>query len=159
MTIAGKFCAQCKRPLQPATVSRLSGEGGGYKVALESIPVMACAANHMRLIGPEFVGEALDAVSKGELSGVYAANQQGFLGRRTHCGKCGFEIVNGITKNREFRTNLPLESGASMQITLSAPWIRCATCGAEQLPRVTDLPQEVINALTRAFRDAKIGIA
>jgi hypothetical protein len=157
MTPASKKpCAQCRKPVQPTTVSHLSGEEGGYRVALESIPVFVCAENHRRLISPEFASEVLDTIGKGELSQAYAAHRHGLFRRRTHCAKCGVEIDRSTPGTREFRTSMPLQSGASMQITVSAPWIRCGTCGTEQLPRLNDVPEHLLKALARAFRGAQI---
>jgi hypothetical protein len=159
MTPAGKLCSQCRKPVQPATVSHLSGEVGGYRVALESVPVFASVDNHRRLISPRFASEVLDAIGKSELSQAYAAHQQGLFGRRTHCARCGVEMERPVPGNREFRTSMPVKSGASMQIAVSVPWIRCATCGTEQLPRVNDTPEHLLKALARAFRGAQVDAA
>jgi hypothetical protein len=54
---------------------------------------------------------------------------------------------------------MSVQFGVSMQITVSAPWIRCATCGTEQLPRLNDVPEHLLKALARAFRGAQIRAA
>jgi len=159
MALSRKPCAQCKKPVQLTTISHLSGEEGGYRVVLKSLPIMMCADNHKRLINPDFAMQILDVIGRGELSGVYAAYQRGFLRRRTYCARCGFEINKAILTNREFRASMAVESGPTMEITINAPCLRCITCGIDQLPEVNEPTDRIFRALARAFRGEEIHAA
>ncbi len=155
MAMSRKPCRQCKQPVELKTVPVLSGEDGGYRISLESVPVMVCAANHKRLIHPEFALQVMDIIANPS-SGVYAAPQRGLLRKRTYCAKCAAELEQMAPTSRDFRVTVPVESEGPMIVFLTAPCLKCRQCGTEQLPREQDLADRVFKALAGAFRGAEI---
>lgn len=156
MAISRKPCTQCKKPVELQTVPALSGEDGGYRISLESVPAMVCADNHKRLIHPEFALQVMDAIVDPSSSGLYAAPQRGLLKKRTYCAKCGSELAGLQPAIRDYRVTVAVESAAPMVVALSAPCLKCTQCGTEQLPREQDLNDRVFKALAGAFRSAEL---
>ena len=156
MAISVRACLRCSKPVSIQAIPPISGTEGTYKMTLEGVSVMICEENHKRLVYSDLAMRLMDHVADPDKSGLYAATRRGLFKKRTYCAKCTTELPSGTADNKDYRVSVPLRNIEPVTVILSAPVIRCAQCGVEQLPDEADLLKYVFKAMTHAFRAAEI---
>lgn len=156
MTISRKTCSLCKKPVSLQVLSPISGTEGAYKMRLEGVSAMICGDNHKRFVYPDLAMRLMDHVANPDASGLYAATQRGLFKKHAHCAKCAAELPTGKPHSKDYRVSVPLPDIQPVTVTLSAPVLKCAQCGTEQLPDDADLMKYVFKAMVHAFRSAEI---
>ena len=156
MAISQKACSRCSKPVSIQAVSALRGSEGAYKLELEGVSAMVCAENHKRFVYPDLAMRLMDYIANSEASGLYAATKRGLFKKHTHCAKCTAELLTDQPSGKDYRVSVPLPDIQPVIVTLSAPVLRCAQCGTEQLPDASDLLKYVFKAMTHAFRSGEI---
>jgi len=156
MAINPKPCALCKRPMELGVLPVLAGDEESCRITLGNVPVMVCAEGHKRLLYSNFVMELMDTLAQPETAGLRVGEKRGIFRKRFRCIKCSSDIQGGHTAIAEFRASLRLRDMTdSVSVALTAPVMRCSSCGGEQLADERSLMQ-VFKALTRAFRSADV---
>src|SRR5688572_24458284 len=156
MAINRKPCALCKSPVDQGVLPLLEGTEESCRVTLSNVPIMLCAEGHKRLLYSNFVMELMDTLAQPETAGLRVGEKRGIFRKRFRCIKCSSDIQGGHTAIAEFRASLRLRDMTdSVSVALTAPVMRCSSCGGEQLADERSLMQ-VFKALTRAFRSADV---
>ena len=156
MAISQKACSRCSKPVSMQTLPPISGTEGAYKLVLDGVSVMACAENHKRFVYPDLAMRLMDQVANPDVSGLYAATQRGLFKKRAYCAKCSIELPAGKPDSKDYRVSVSLADIPPVVVTLSAPVLKCAQCGTEQLPDTDDLLKYVFKAMVHSFRSAEI---
>jgi hypothetical protein len=156
MAISHKACSRCSKPVSIQVAPPLSGTEGAYKLVLDGVSVMTCAENHKRFVYPDLAMRLMDEVANPEASGLYAATQRGLFKKRAYCAKCSTELPSAEPHSKDYRVSLSLADIQPVMVTLSAPVLKCAQCGTEQLPDTDDLLKYVFKAMVHAFKSAEI---
>ena len=156
MAISQKACSRCSKPVSIQASPPISGTEGAYKMGLEGISVMVCEESHKRFVYPDLAMRLMDHIANPDASGLYAATQRGLFRKHTHCAKCATELPSGKPDCKDYRVSVPLPDIQPVTVILSAPVLKCAQCGTEQLPDSADLLKYVFKAMAHAFRAAEI---
>ena len=156
MAISHKICSRCRKPVSLQALPPISGTEGAYKMELEGVSAMICGENHKCFVYPDLAMRLMDCVANADASGLCAATQRGLFKKHAHCAKCAAEIPEGKPNTRDYRVSVPLPEIQPVTVKLSAPVLRCAQCGTEQLPDDADLTKYVFKAMIHAFRSAEI---
>ena len=156
MAFSQKACSRCGKPVSIQASPPISGTEGTYKMGLEGVSVMVCGENHKRFVYPDLAMRLMDHIANPDASGLYAATQRGLFKKHAHCAKCATELPSGKPDRRDYRVSVPLPDIQPVTVMLSAPILKCAQCGTEQLPDSADLLNYVLKAMTHAFRAAEI---
>lgn len=156
MAISHKACSRCSKPVSIQAVPSISGTEGTYKLVLDGVSVMTCAENHKRFVYPDLAMRLMDQIADPEASGLYAATQRGLFKKHAYCAKCSTELPSGKSDSKDYRVSVSLADIPPVIVTLSAPVLKCAQCGTEQLPDTDDLLKYVFKAMVHAFRSAEI---
>ena len=156
MAISHKACSRCSKPVSIQAVPPISGTEGAYKLGLEGVSVMVCAENHKRFVYPDLAMRLMDHIANPDASGLYAATQRGLFKKRAYCPRCSTELPTAKPDSKDYRVSVPLPDIQPVTLTLSAPVLKCAQCGTEQLRDTADLLKYVFKAMTHAFRSAEI---
>jgi hypothetical protein len=156
MAISHKACSRCSKPVSLQALPSMSGTEGAYKMELEGVSAMICGENHKRFVYPDLAMRLMDHIADPDASGLYAATQRGLFKKHTHCAKCETELPASKPFGKEYRVTVPLPDIQPVTVILSAPVLKCAQCGTEQLPDTADLLKYVFKAMTQAFRTADI---
>jgi ribosomal protein S27AE len=156
MTISTKACSRCGKPVSIQDLQPIRGAEGPYKMELEGVSVMVCGENHKRFVYPDLAMRLMDQIADPDASGLYAAKLHGLFKKRAHCAKCSTELQPGKPGSKDYRVSVPLPDLQPVTVTLSAPVLKCAQCGTEQLPDEADLLKYVFKSMTRAFRSADV---
>ena len=156
MAISHKACSRCSKPVSIQAVPSISGTEGTYKLVLDGVSVMTCAENHKRFVYPDLAMRLMDQIADPEASGLYAATQRGLFKKHAYCAKCSTELPSGKSDSKDYRVSVSLADIPPVIVTLSAPVLKCAQCGTEQLRDTDDLLKYVFKAMVHEFRSAEI---
>jgi hypothetical protein len=151
-----RSCVRCRADTGSEVLESAAGEAGPIALALEGMPVLACAKGHRQFVHPEFPRWLLEHLLDEDEGRLPAGREEGLLLKHFHCGGCGARLHGQADHRETFRFDVALGDTGPFHVSLTAPVYRCPACSREQVHSLKEVRRRTPEALTHAFQAAGI---
>jgi hypothetical protein len=90
--MTSRSCVRCRGSTAPGVLDSAAGEAGPIALALQGMPILACAKGHRQFVHPEFPRWLLEHLVGEDEGRLPAGQEQGLLRKHYHCGECGARL-------------------------------------------------------------------
>lgn len=141
-------CEVCQRPLEDGRLYELRGGSGGTFVLLRGVPCLLCPIDgHPRKPSTnDFATKLSEAVLEG--GSLPLARTRRF--RKLACGSCGRKLGEETLPPEPVAGDVTID-GAGFTVEISAPLVRCRSCGVVQVRAVPRVRLQITEALEAAL--------
>lgn len=131
----------------------LDGESGPVRARIHGMPVVAReGGDGYRYASPEFGAEFLDAV----IRGIPQAERTGLpWSRVTRCTRC-VSSLESPTSEANFSVPIRLRALPEFDVEIRMPALTCGQCGTIQMPPSSEVDYHRTEALSEAFKRARV---
>ena len=153
---AGAPCPLCQAPLAPKLLREVVGEEGSLRLALRTLPVLACEVPHRYFVGPGFAVWLLNELADKELPKIPVGREKGLVFRGYECGACGTALPSAGGDPMTFSSTLDWEQMVPFVVDITVPVVGCPSCGRDQARSGAEIAKLLPSALVHAFKAAGI---